>query len=713
MNYYFRKAVILLLFFVIVLLAYFFRTYDFTKEAAKFPSFVPFTLESAMMYSYSWDVAKGTFHKYDESLVGFSKVSVSEQMSMNLEYFLGYGYKIKNFLFGDNNGLAINNFDYEINEDFVNWVRYQLRFWISLTAGFIFIWLLLLDCSIIYASLGGLLFAVAPVAIARATGQDILKENFAIPLIIICFVVYLWYLKWPKNYKLILLACATLLSLISWDMTQLCLALWLVYEIIMTACLNKKEENYLPAWITIYASSIIAGILNPYLAAHNFLQSPALSVLLPVLIFTILFKNSPRLVRILVVLIGLIVFVSIWLFIIKNFGYGSSYSHFWNLLLAKVKFGNIKPLNPLLLDFDSRILWTPALHSATMKIFHALFGLTFICFVIVVFLSFSVSTFRKNIITQLQNIGFPLFLTGTFFILFIFMVRFHVLVIPFICVAIATFMNRISEKITKPALRILLVILFAGLVMNEACRNLRFEREYYSGESEQLSLIKELNSSGVKGETFLADFTLSPMLKAYCGAKIVLIPKFELKQARDRVEKYINILYHGTEVEFMEFCRVYGAKYFIFDKGMIGGRDIEECLHPWSIRYMAAANVLEKTSPVYNFFYSPEEMDYFYELDDQNVSRFVIFKVITPSDISQSEKLYEQALLAYKEGNMVKTKKLTVQALQLNPKNPKTRFLYYTINDGKWPKITIKIINLLTLPTNCLTLQKYEEFNRL
>jgi hypothetical protein len=145
----------------------------------------------------------------------------------------------------------------------------------------------------------------------------------------------------------------------------------------------------------------------------------------------------------------------------------------------------------------------------------------------------------------------------------------------------------------------------------------------------------------------------------------------------------------------MEFCKTYGVKYFVFDKGMIGGRDTEEFLHPWSIRYIAAASVLEKTSPVYNFFYSPEEMDYFYELDGQNASRFVIFKVIIPSDISQSEKLYEQALLNYKEGDMAKARKFTDQALLLTPKNPKIRFLYYTINDGKWPKITLSGIPII------------------
>lgn len=696
LNYYvfqkesiFRKIVILLLFCLIILFAYLFRTYNFTKESSKFPSFVPFTLESAMMYSYAWDVARGTFQEHEGTLVGLNKFSVSEQMSMSLEYFLGYCYKVKYLLFDGKNNLTTLNSEYGINEDFISWIRFQLRCWISLTAGLIFIWLLLFDCSIPYASLGGLLFAVAPAAIARATGQDILKENFAIPLILTCLIIYLWYLKWPKNYKLLLLACVVSLSLVSWDMVQLFLTLWVVYEIVVILYLNNKEENYLPVWITIYASAVIAGIFNPYLRAHNFLQSPLISIFLPVLLFVIIFNNKTRLTRILITIIVLILLSLIWGFIVKNFGYGNNYSHFWNLILAKIKFGNVKPLNPLLLDFDSRILWTPALHSATIKIFHALFGLVFVCFFIVVFLGFCIRTFRENIISQLQRIGLPLFLSCVFFILFIFMVRFHVLAIPFICVATAVFLCRISDRVSRQKLRMLLIILFAGLIINEAYRNFYFEREYYSGENEQLSLIKELNKAGVKGEIFLADFTLSPMLKAYCGAEIVLIPKFELRQERDRVEKYINILYHGTELEFMNFCREYGVKYFVFDKGMIGGRDIEQFLHPWSIRYMAAANSLEKQSPVYNFFYSPEKMDYFYELDGQNISRFVIFKVIIPEDSFQSEVLYEQAFLAYKKEERAKANKITNRALLLNPKNPKIRFLYYIINDGKWPEITL------------------------
>ena len=180
-------------------------------------------------------------------MVGQEDVPSNSQMSISLEYFLGYGYKIKEFFSSftrnTDSSFNANNSDYNINTDFVSWIRIQLRLWISLSAGLIFIWLLLLDSSFLFSILGGLLFAIAPAAIARATGQDIIRENFAIPLILFTFISYYWYvLSMPGNAKLMLLFIGVAMALISWDMTQLCLSLWGIYELI-TAFFKKDEQN--------------------------------------------------------------------------------------------------------------------------------------------------------------------------------------------------------------------------------------------------------------------------------------------------------------------------------------------------------------------------------------------------------------------------------------------------------------------------------------
>ena len=81
----FYKIVILIIFILLVAVAYFIRDYDYTRESAKYPEFVPFTLESAMMYSYSWDIAKNGYLKTnDPSLVSISNYSVDEQMSIKI-----------------------------------------------------------------------------------------------------------------------------------------------------------------------------------------------------------------------------------------------------------------------------------------------------------------------------------------------------------------------------------------------------------------------------------------------------------------------------------------------------------------------------------------------------------------------------------------------------------------------------------------------------
>ncbi len=645
-----------------------------------------------MMYSYSWDIARdGKLSKYDESLVGVKNIPVDSQMSISLEYFLGYGYRLKEFfsslIWNNDESFVVNDTNYSINRDFVDWVRIQLRLWISLSAGLIFLWLLILDSSFLFSALGGLLFAVAPAAIARATGQDIIRENFAIVFILCTFLSYSWYLlKKPCNFKLILLASATALALVSWDMTQLCFSLLGVYEIIIALFSKEVSSLKLKAWAVIFVTCILCGLLNPYLFSHNFIFSPLVAVIIPSLLFVLGFKNKSKLVKIALSLATVAVLLSLWFFVIKNLGFSGNYSHFYSLLLAKIRFGNVQPVDPSLLDFDSRILWTPALHSATRIIYWNLFHFAMPVFAILAIIVFSFRKTRSRLNNaMLMPVVFALF----FFVLFILMVRFHALAIPFIVLSIVIFAETICRAYDGIFLRLALLILLLGVMSSDFYYFMHMERKYNDDYKTQLVLIREINHSRVKDKTILADFTLSPMLKAYCGAKIVLQPKFEMKGTRDAVERYLDIIYHGTEREFMEFCTKYAVEYFIFDKGMMDGGREEKFLHPWSTRYIANAEVIKETAPVYLFANKPETLKYFYQLDGQEnleQNRFVIFKVIYPENIRAADYLYFKA----KNSNNSEALSLINEAFKLNPASPEIRYFYYTLNRNNWPELELK-----------------------
>ena len=688
-NKFLRKIFILAMFFAIYLVAFLTRSYDCARESLKYQEFMPFTLECAMMYSYSWDIAKdGRLAKYDKSLVGQKEVSTDSQMSISLEYFLGYGYRVKEFFssFKKNTegSFCANNSDYDINTDFVSWIRVQLRLWISLSAGLIFIWLLLLNSSLLFSIFGGLLFAVAPAAIARATGQDIIRENFAIALILFTFVSYYWYvLRNPKKVKLLLLFLGVALALVSWDMTQLCFSLWGIYELIIAIFSKCSSALKFRAWVVVFIACIICGLFNPYLFSHNLIYSPLVVVVIPSLLIALGFRNKRPFARIALSFAALVVLLLLWFMVIKNLGFSGNYSHFYTLLLAKIKFANVQPIDPSLLDFDSRILWTPALHSATKSIYWNLFHFGMVVFAI---LALIVLTFRKVRNRLNSSLLMPIVFAVFFFMLFTFMVRFHALAIPFICISIIVFAEVFCRAFGKSFIRWILLLILLGLTTSDFFYFMNMERVYNDDCKSQLALIRELNSFSVKNKIILSDFTLSPMLKAYCGARIVLQPKFEMKGARDAVEEYLNLMYHGTEYGFMEFCKRYTVEYFIFDKGMMNGEIKEKFLHPWSTRYIANAEIIKKTAPVYLFSNRPETLTYFYQLDGQESSsqnRFVIFKAIYPKDIIAADSLYFEA----ENANNSDAVRLINKAFELNPASPEIRYLYYTLNKNNWPKL--------------------------
>ncbi|MEM4247954.1 MAG: hypothetical protein QXH80_01695, partial [Candidatus Nanoarchaeia archaeon] len=607
---------------------------------------------------------------------------VSEQMSLGLEYFLGYAYKLKKMILG-----APNKHDtrFEDNPDFTHFARRQIRFWISLTAGIIFLWLVLAKQPIWSSLIFSLIYAVSPAAISRATGQDLIRELFAIPFIAAFFMFFhLWLLKRLRFFifaSMLSLFCA----LAFWDMSQLCLAIWGTWELLRLSFgspINSKRRLF---YFSVFGTGFLAWLIVPYLRCHAFIFSPPMSVILPSIILLSFIKSDRIKIfkRIAIVFSTLIVILALRYFLSPLFSYGENYEHFLNLIISKIRFMNVKPANPSLLDFDSRILWTPALHSATFRTFRFLFpALPWLIGIILIGILFLPAVQRKEIFV---NASLPLF-TGLFFLfLFIFMVRFHVLSIIFLTVSGGFLLGPIIRKVKKRSFKILLGVILCLVFAAEADFSLLLLQEggrSYEGEylEETIELIRWFREADIKGKTVLAGFTISPMLKAYCGAKIVLQPKFELPQTRNAVENYLKTIYKGTEKDFKDFCAKYNVDFYVFDKGYNGP------LHPYSSRYCADAENFERTAPVFRMYHKNErtKLRGFYEIipppkfSSLN-SKYLLFKVIDNKDFSDSLKYVEMACEALKNHNIMEACANAEKAVYLDPFSYKARIIYAEI----------------------------------
>ncbi len=736
--------------------------YSNYKDELPLPStgpFIPFFVESSIMYAYSADVAYGKgIPSYDRLLPTNKNVKVVEQDTVGLEYFLGYGYRIKNMI-SPSPEIGQKDQVYEDNPYFTNWARSQIRFWASTISALIFLLLIVLRCPWKLALAGGLLHAVSPAGIARYTGQDIVRGEFCMPFIILALVIAFWYLGRPSRLKLILFGITAFVAISTWDMCQIFFGVWGISEIFRLIIGGRPSARRMNIWIAIFIAVLAASVLIPYHRVHRLFFSPLVLVIIPAVIIASSgeFRLS-YLKRFGVLAITIAVTVFAWWGISKMSSFSDSYGHFGKLLVAKLQFMNVKPADPLLLNFDARILWTPAMHSADMRILREFFPFAIYAAPFLLILGLFLKKHRRRLfMTDMPRLYFPLFMTVFYFTAFIFIVRYHSFAIVFLSVLlplifhdwlrnikhrglqfvfmwgglIGIFLLAVISLIPKHGFVIsssLWIVAAVLLTVFAVCgtgvvialkkylpgRTAIFEKvavccflglvifvefaqtfclvrnydNYYLPET--AGLMKWMRAEGVENEVYMADFGLSPLLKAYCHAAVILQPKFELGETRKNVEQYMNEIFHGTERNFSKFCVDKGARYYIFDRGHAGDMTI------YSSRYCAAAMKIKVDSPV-NLMYAPQNRDklkWFYEIEPPPgmkfvSSKYVVFKIISEEDRRNAQQWVKDAQQAINTGNFPMASRLAKAAAYADPIAPNVRILYAHVF-GKVPDVRLR-----------------------
>jgi len=770
---FFKGLKLFSLFITVCAAAYIVRELVYSKEKHRverdyrrgFPEkvdFVPFTVESAMMYSYAAEVAEtGHLSETDPLLRGMENEPIAERFTNGLEYFLGYGYRIRNSVLGKKPPPPS---DFEDNPDFTSFARVQLRLWISLVSGFVFLWLVVMRLPYRWALVGGLLHAFSPAAIARYTGQDIVRGDFALTFIVAAFLVAAWHLREPSYRKLALLAAVAFAALVFWDMTQICFAIWGVCELVRVASgggVNRKRKTL---WLALATAVVLASLASTYHRAHWLILSPLMVFVLPAIFIShacaakFTGRKRPALVA-----VSAAAFCLVWLLVAKFGPAAGTYSHFASLMKEKLIHLNIKPANPAELDFDARSVWVPDMHSTDRGILKAFFPMASGLAAALLLATFLVPATRRSFKRWAGLLHFPLFMSCFYFAGFILLVRYHVFAILFISMLLPLLFRlwtRNAGKLDRkdaltalgalfawfaasnaymlsastpvallkaaalPALALAAGVLaawglsaLAGLVVEHRGTPLRrpakaflailaafllaaeldgplsssrvYDQHYFA---ETAALIKWMRAANVKGETFVSGFELSPMLKAYCGAKIVMQPKFETVDARKRFKDYINIMFHGTEKDLLDFCVDNAAEYFVFDKGMASATDW------YSPRYLAdALRPLDPKCPaaMMSTPFGKGNLKHFYEIRPPwNIAvlsnRYSVFKVVSAEDSANAIVWALDAERAWRHGDKFSAARLAKAAVYADPMCAKADIMYRKTHNGENPEIRLR-----------------------
>jgi hypothetical protein len=491
-------------------------------------------------------------------------------------------------------------------------------------------------------------YAVMISSVIRSTGQELSKENFALPLL----VAHLAFdaladlgrrLQWSAVSALFLAA-----ALWNWDLIQYYVMLWAIVG--GWQSLRGTFGRSAAKWLVCFLALVVVGLASPYYRAHGFLWSPAMLLACGVAGHWALQRLCPAAGswRLLAVVIPL----GLGLPLVGWLGYGSSYGHFAELLWAKIRFLNHKPADPSLLSFESRIMWVPALHSATIP-------LTFSLFPAILPLSFIAAPVALRS-RQHPEIGHLVFHNVVSLLAFCFFVRFHVFLALFAAALAGCWVADAAGRATrwKVMAAVLLSCGFVAEAGNTAYRPERWGRGnvYYA----ELKALAAWLREHAAPDAVLANFGTSGPVAAYGKCPVILHPKFESKEARTRVREYGEQLFKGTEIGFRDWADRHGAEYYVYAKGEFSERSPE-----MQMRYFVNALKPAEDAPARLFEFHPERLKLFrYAWGN---TKYSVFKIRTRADEVAAGRHARQAQEALQRGDLALAEQEAMEALRRNP----------------------------------------------
>lgn len=523
-------------------------------------------------------------------------------------------------------------------------------------------------------------YAVTLASVIRSTGQEISHENFALPLLIGSLAAAAWARRADARGAFLgraLLAAALLaLAQMTWDLVQFFLFIWALAlggrVMLGREPLPPREAEL--AWWQVLAL-VLAGALNPYLRTHGYLYSLPLLLLFGVLLADLARQRFQGLetelagfskawkTRLIVWLVALTPVV-IGVLLARN--YGSSYSHFGELLVAKLKFlrwvhwyelVSVKPDDPTLLTFDQRMLWVPALHSATWSLTNHLFPAIFATSLI----ALACVARRKNE-DRNSNLMLPLVGAIVSFVAYWFFVRLHVFTALFFAALLGAWVAWAARRsiLVRAVVGVLLLLTLVAEVGNTLRRP--EEQGRLGVHYRELNELCAWLRAHVAPAPVLANFGVSAAVLTYGECPILLHPKFEAPQIRARVRRCAEVLFKETEDKFRDWAELEGALYYVHERGEYGPEHVEQ-----QMRYMVDAIQPRTDTAAWLLDREPQQLRCFAQVWSN--PKYRVYRILRSDDAQIAAEQAELAAQALQHGRLDRAECHAIEALARAPDN--------------------------------------------
>ncbi len=499
------------------------------------------------------------------------------------------------------------------------------------------------------ALVGAFAYATTLAVVERGTGQALLREDLAVPILIwhLAFLA-LWSLR-PRLLTALLSGVFLAGALLCWKVVTFYVLL-LVAFIGSALWLRRARPGLLGlGLLALLGPSALAALLPYSLQFDRFLTSSALLAGLSVLVTLLLAWALPAVKARTWVLVAATAFVLLRWALPAEVGY----DHAWETIFARLRFLGAKPEDPELLSFHARHYWTGNYQSPTwarlLRDWPPLM-LAAVPGVVVLFRWWRLESWTRFVEADrvptplptalMQGLGpmehlpplashFVLWLSLSFvgvYLLFLKLQLFAAIALV-VLVSVGFAAARRYRSSTRIGIIALLVAgslqtlgLLPGLeraVVSEKTGSTDHVVVFSPDSLNELSTF--LSEQTQEDETVLASFVLSPFLLTYLDRPTVLHCFFE-GELPERFQRVTEARF-GPERELWSLARQMGAKWYIHEAHHLLRTDPK-----MSQRYVAGAMEWPQDSALTRMQFAPEELEHF-ELRFEN-RWFRVFAVL-------------------------------------------------------------------------------------
>lgn len=405
----------------------------------------------------------------------------------------------------------------------------------------------------------GLLFVLLP-ANYRTVGAIIIREDFSLPWLALHLYLLARAVRVRTVRAHVLAAAALVVAVATWHAMRFLVT---IEACCLFAWILRSGRNPLEDAATWPAAALLvaASLLIPVLGSTLFIASVPMGIVIALWVAAIWRRIDGRARPRIACIVSLCALLAVGRLL--DGGGADPYSHVLSLVISKLRTLGRLPEDPAAIPFEVRLLWQGPFETTTIvRMFGALLAGMLLLPVAAIRLVpkwfAGTGDARAVVLTTFTLIT----AAAAYFVE-------RLLILPglLLAVVIALLVDR-TVMSSRRAWAI-------GLLVAYACFFLEFASGYWvtwyvrPQQEEMASVIDWVRKNVPADAAIAADLVTGPAVLAHAGNPIVMQPKYETKESRERIREFLEVFFHGSARSLTEWMSRYRCRYLLLDRSIL------------------------------------------------------------------------------------------------------------------------------------------------